>query len=230
MYPYLTIFGHTVTTYGILIIIGFAIGALIGGKLFYMFQGLPQFLELARETGYTVLDYFNDAGLVYYGGFICAILFVFLTAKLLSAPVWGVLDTILPSIPLMQAFGRVGCFTAGCCYGIPSDFGCYFDASPVAPHGVRLLPIQLIESACVLILFFWMIRYGRKKRRPGAVLAIYLIGYGIIRFILEFFRYDAVRGIYAGLSVSQWVSLFLIALGIFFWYGYPRLQSAMQKS
>ena len=246
MYPYLTIFGHTVTTYGILIIAGFAAGAvfclvhrkvnevslvdlvaclfigaagaLVGGKLFYMIQGFPQFLELARETGYTFLDYFNDAGLVYYGGFIGAVLFVLMTAKLIGAPVWSVLDTILPSIPLMHAFGRVGCFTAGCCYGIPSDWGFYFDASPIAPHGVRLLPVQLIESACLLVLFFLMYHYGKQKRLPGKMLAFYLIGYGVIRFILEFFRYDAFRGIYGVFSVSQWVSLALIVLGLFFWF------------
>ena len=123
------------------------------------------------------------------------VLFVLMTAKLVGAPVWSVLDTILPSIPLMHAFGRVGCFTAGCCYGIPSDWGFYFDASPIAPHGVRLLPVQLIESACLLVLFFLMYHYGKQKRLPGKMLAFYLIGYGVIRFILEFFRYDAFRGI-----------------------------------
>ena len=195
MYPYLTIFGHTVTTYGILIIIGFSIGvvvcflrrrinevpisdlaaclfvgaagALLGGKLFYMIQGFPQFLDLARETGYTFMQYFNEAGLVYYGGFIGAILFVLMTAKLVGMPAWAMLDTILPSIPLMHAVGRVGCFSAGCCYGIPCDFGVFFDASPFAPHGVRLLPVQLIESACLLALFFFMLRYGKQKRPPG---------------------------------------------------------------
>lgn len=258
MYPYLTIFGHTVTTYGILIIIGFAIGAivcfarrrineippgdlvaclfigaagaLLGGKLFYMIQGFPQFLELSRETGYTFLQYFNEAGLVYYGGFIGAILFVLMTAKLVGAPVWAMVDTILPSIPLMHAVGRVGCFSAGCCYGIPCDFGVVFDASPIAPHGVRLLPVQLIESACLLVLFFLMLHYGKQKRPPGKVLAFYLVGYGIIRFILEFFRYDAIRGIYGALSISQWISLGLIALGAFFWFLFPQIQIKRKKS
>ena len=249
MCPVTQIFGISVSTYSILIILGFAAGlvcavlrrkineiraddlvaclfiaaagALLGGKLFYMIQGFPQFLELARETGYTVLEYFRDAGLVYYGGFTGAVLFVLMTAKLVGTPVWAMIDTILPSIPLMHAIGRIGCFSAGCCYGLPCGFGVYFDASPFAPHGVRLLPVQLIEAACLLALFFLMLRYGREKRPPGKVLAFYLTGYGIIRFVLEFFRYDAIRGIYGIFSVSQWISLALIALGVFFWFWYP---------
>ena len=249
MYPYVQILGTTVSVYTILVLVGFGLGvlaallrrrindvsitdlltcmliggagALVGGKLFYMIQGLPQFLQLAQNSGYTFLQYFQDAGLVYYGGFVGAVLFLLLAAKLTGAPIWPVIDTVLPSIPLMQAFGRLGCLSAGCCYGVPSDFGFYFDTSPFAPHGIRLFPVQLAESVCVAILFAALVFYGRKKRIPGRVLAFYLIAYGIIRFILEFFRYDSVRGIYAGLSVSQWISIAFIALGFFFRYGYP---------
>lgn len=182
MFPVTQIFSVSVSTYAIFIVIGFAVGllcaflrrringvraddlvaclfiaaagALIGGKLFFMVQGFPVFLAHAREEGYTFLEYFMDAGLVYYGGFIGGIVFLILAAKLIKTPVWAMVDTILPSIPLMHAVGRVGCFSAGCCYGIPCDFGVVFDASPIAPHGVRLLPVQLIESACLLVLFF----------------------------------------------------------------------------
>ncbi|WP_066684687.1 prolipoprotein diacylglyceryl transferase [Christensenella intestinihominis] len=252
MFPVTQIFSVSVSTYAIFIVIGFAVGllcaflrrringvraddlvaclfiaaagALIGGKLFFMVQGFPVFLAHAREEGYTFLEYFMDAGLVYYGGFIGGIVFLILAAKLIKTPVWAMVDTILPSIPLMHAVGRVGCFSAGCCYGIPCDFGVVFDASPIAPHGVRLLPVQLIESACLLVLFFLMLHYGKQKRPPGKVLAFYLVGYGIIRFILEFFRYDAIRGIYGALSISQWISLGLIALGAFFWFLFPQIK------
>lgn len=250
MCPVTQIFGASISTYAIMIIAGFAAGlicavlrrrvngirtddlvaclfiaaagALLGGKLFYMAQGFTGFLQLAKDTGYTFFEYFRDAGLVYYGGFIGGILFLVLAAKLIKTSVWAMLDTILPSIPLMHAIGRAGCFSAGCCYGIPCDFGVFFDASPFAPHGVRLLPVQLIESACLLVLFFFMLHYGKQKRPPGKILAVYLVGYSIIRFVLEFFRYDAFRGIYGIFSISQWVSLALIALGAFFWFCYPK--------
>lgn len=252
MHPMIELFGQPISTYAVMIIIGFALGvavalfrrkingmraddviaclvltaagAMLGGKFFYMAQGFPQFLELARTTGYTFLQYFSEAGLVYYGGFIGGILFLLLAAKVVRVPAWSMLDTVLPSVPLAHALGRVGCLFAGCCYGLPNDtFGFYFNASPFAPHDVRLLPVQLIEAVCVFGLFLFMVCYGRKKRAPGRILSIYLIGYGIIRFILEFFRYDAYRGIYGEFSISQWISLILIALGLFFVFLYPRL-------
>ncbi|MEG2625949.1 MAG: prolipoprotein diacylglyceryl transferase [Christensenella sp.] len=252
MCPITEIFGFSLSTYAILVIVGFVlgiiaailrrkinsvrtdeliacvliagVGALFGAKLFYMAQGFPEFLVRAEQTGYTFLQYFNDAGLVYYGGLIGGILFLFLSAKIIKAPVWGLIDTVLPTIPLMHALGRIGCLMAGCCYGIPSPLGFYFNASPFAPHNVQLLPIQLIEAVCLFALCAFMLWYSRKKRTPGRVLSCYLIGYGIIRFILEFFRYDAYRGIYGAFSVSQWVSLIMIALGFFFVFLYPRIK------
>ncbi len=253
MYPYTQIFGISLSTYGLLIMIGFAFGvavallrrkingvriddtiaclvlaaagALLGGKFFFvaqdMLSGFPEFLERVQSIGF--LSYFAGAGLVYYGGFIGGILFLLLAIKIVRVSPWPMLDTILPSIPLAHAFGRLGCLAAGCCYGIPSEIGFYFNASPFAPHDERLLPIQLIEAVCVFGLFGFMFLYGKQKRTPGRILSIYLIGYGVIRFILEFFRYDAIRGFYGALSVSQWVSLILIALGFFFLLFYPRL-------
>lgn len=252
MCPVITLFGFDVSTYAVLIIIGFcaglavallrhkinglrvddilvclliaAGGALFGAKLFYVVQGFGDFLIRARETGYTFFEYFRDAGLVYYGGFIGGILFLLLGAKVTGAPLWAMVDTVLPSVPLMHAIGRIGCIFAGCCFGMPSNIGFYFNASPFAPHGVKLFPIQLIEALCLLGLFFFMLYYGRKKRENGKVLSLYLIAYGIIRFILEFFRYDAYRGIYGALSISQWVSIVLIALGLFFALAYPKIK------
>ncbi len=256
MYPLTNLFGLSVSTYSLLVIAGFLIGlavalfrkkvygmrtddllaslfiaaggALLGAKLFFVAQGLPGFLANSPHTWEAFVTFFMRAGLVYYGGLIGGILFLLMGAKLVGAPVWGTLDTVLPSVPLMHAIGRIGCFSAGCCFGMPSEFGFYFTASPFAPHDEKLFPIQLAEAACLFALFFFMQRYGREKRAPGKVLSVYLISYGVIRFILEFFRYDKFRGIYGAFSISQWVSLALIGLGLFFWFVYPRLKKGKQ--
>lgn len=208
-------------------------GALIGGKLFYVIQGLPDYFAIGIPAGVSFIDYFNAAGLVYYGGFIGAILMLMLFCKVYKEPFWGVVDSLLPSLPLAQAIGRVGCFLAGCCWGMPYEHGFFISPdSPIAaaPKDVALLPVQLIESACTLALFIAMAVYGRKVRKPGKIFAMYCLGYGVIRFVLEFFRYDAVRGFVGSFSVSQWISLILIALGIFFWFFYRRKPKSAQAA
>ena len=199
MCPVTEIFGFSISTYSLLIIIGFvlgivvaifrrkvngmrvddlitclmitAVGALLGAKLFFMAQGFPDFLARARDTGYTFFEYFSSAGLVYYGGFIGGILFLLLGAKVTGVSVWPLMDTALPSVPLMHAVGRLGCLSAGCCFGVPSEIGFYFDASPFAPHGVKLLPVQLIESLCLFALFFFhgLLRQEKKRTRKGSL-------------------------------------------------------------
>ncbi|MDL2237561.1 prolipoprotein diacylglyceryl transferase [Christensenellaceae bacterium OttesenSCG-928-K19] len=247
MHPFFTILGTQIPAYGTMLLLAYfaalivailrhktngmspldvfvamilaGAGAFLGGKLFAVIQGLPLFFELQATTGLTFYKYFtSQAGMVFYGGFIGCILFILLFCVIYKIPAWKVLDTLLPSLPLAQAIGRVGCFLAGCCYGIPCEHGVYFTNSIVAyiPKDIPLLPVQLIEAACVLGLFIVMVYYGKKARKPGKVLSLYLLGYGVIRFVLEFFRYDAIRGVYGGLSTSQWISILLIALGVYF--------------
>ena len=92
------------------------------------------------------------------------------------------------------------------------DGGIVYHESLFAPNEVPLLPIQLIESACLLGLFALMLFYEKRQKNKYGIVVFYMIGYGIIRFVLEFFRGDALRGSAAGLSTSQWVSIALIAL------------------
>ena len=272
MYPILHLFGQEVPSYGFMLIIAFAaafivamlrhkingiskldtlvamllagVGAFLGGKLFYAIQGLPQFFELQARLNINFLDYLTQyAGLVYYGSFIGCVLMLLLFCVLYKISFWKMIDALLPSLPLAQAIGRVGCFMAGCCYGMPFEHGFVIHSADLAQHDavhsiaglaprdVPLLPVQLIEASCVLALFFIMVYYGRQTRPPGKVFSIYLIGYGAIRFILEFFRYDAIRGFAGGLSISQWVSIILITLGLYFAIFYrPRKKASLPHS
>lgn len=191
------------------------IGALLGGKLFYAVQGIPEFLELSRTQGTTFLEYFSRAGLVYYGGMFGAIGFLFLAGSALHEPHWALFDTVLPSLPLAQAFGRVGCFLVGCCYGIPSPAGLRMNPDGLAPAAEPLVPVQLYESAGVLVLFFVLYHLSARQQPRGRLLSVYLICYGCLRFGLEFLRGDAVRGFLGALSVSQWISLGAVSAGVF---------------
>lgn len=251
MAPVISLFGIEIPSYTLMVLLGFGagflwcafqyrryhlstdvfvasyliagVGAFFGGKIFYAAQGFPQFLELHAQTGLSFLDYFMQGGLVFYGGMAGTLLCILLDAKVFTVPKWDLMDCLLPALPLAQAFGRVGCFLVGCCYGMPSSFGFCMDASAIAPHGIRLLPVQLIESACCIALFLALAHLSKKARPAGFLLGIYLAGYGSARFILEFFRYDRVRGIIGPFSVSQWISMFCIGCAAFlFWQSRKR--------
>lgn len=124
------------------------------------------------------------------------------------------LNPIVPVLPLAHAFGRAGCFFAGCCYGVPTDgiLGVvYTHAIGGAPSGVSLLPIQLLEAGINLAICALLMLFTRHTRTKTFVLPVYVVCYGVARFCLEFYRYDYIRGSLFGLSVSQWIS----AIGVF---------------
>jgi len=129
-----------------------------------------------------------------------------------------ILDSVAVGILIAHGFGRLGCFAAGCCYGIESSlFGIDF------PHGHsvgQVLPTQLYEAGFLFLLAYALHAY---KRFKGREFASYLVGYGVFRFLLEFLRGDD-RGAIVGLftlhgniypSPSQYLSLAMIAIG--FW-------------
>ena len=122
---------------------------------------------------------------------------------------------LVPALPLFHAFGRVGCFLAGCCYGIPAPagwLGVTFPASAVeAPSGVPLLPVQLYEAAGCVLLFLLLDHLTDRGWPGGRLLALYLALYAVFRFLLEFLRGDAVRGSLGPLSTSQVISLAVLA-------------------
>ncbi len=115
---------------------------------------------------------------------------------------------------LFHIFGRIGCFLGGCCYGLPSAWGVVYRYSPVAEaNGLVRFPVQLVEAAWNLVLFLllaWLQRRGSPICCPCIWSSI-----PPARFLLEFFRGDAYRGILLGLSTSQWISLFLFPAALY---------------
>ena len=103
----------------------------------------------------------------------------------------------------------------GCCYGIRADhFGLTFYRSPIAPNGVPLVPVQLMEAGAEFILFVVMACMAIRGERGRSITALWLVCYGITRFLLEFLRGDAYRGFVGALSISQVISLFIMGAGI----------------
>lgn len=152
--------------------------------------------------------------------FLILIKYFFKNEKLQVKPL---MNTIITGVVLAHAFGRIGCFCAGCCYGIPTEsfLGVYFPhghAHELYP-GEEVFPTQLFEAAFCFLLFFALNKLPKLK---GHEVEAYVIGYGIWRFFLEFLRGDD-RGAFIPLitteyntfpTPSQFISLALIVLGI----------------
>ena len=195
------------------------IGAAIGAKVLYIITILPDFISdfhyLFTDTSLFISTYISG-GMVFYGGFIGAVVAVAIYAKVMDISLYDYFPVIIPSFALIHAFGRVGCFFAGCCYGIEVDksIGVMLNNSSVAPHGVYLLPVQLIEAFFEIVIFVILVILSKRVTRKGNLLAYYCLMYAPLRFILEFFRGDVIRGFWGGLSTSQWISIAVLIAAI----------------
>ena len=111
---------------------------------------------------------------------------------------------------------RMDAICAGCCYGVEAaePWGIPFTHAIAAPNGVPLLPVQLYECAAELMIFLFLLWYAPRAASKGGILRAYMLAYAPVRFVLEFFRGDVVRGIYGPLSTSQWISLAVMAAAV----------------
>lgn len=209
-----------IKTYDVFYMLLYAfIGALAGAKVLYLLTSvevywIPQ-LDFTENLKYW-LSLVAGGGLVFYGGLIGALLGALRYILHFKAPVSAMLDSGFAGVPLFHALGRVGCFMAGCCYGVEyhGAFAVTFPESNIgnAPS-VELLPVQLMEAALNIALWAVLFAVYRRTSRRWLVSGLYLTCYGVMRFVLEYFRGDLVRGSVFSLSTSQFISIFVVAAG-----------------
>lgn len=202
------------------------IGLLLGSHLLYALTQLPTLLHLLTEPVSVQMDRWLISvlrcfsGGVYYGGFLGGLAGVTLYARRIAPEHRTTLvDLFALTTPLFHAFGRLGCFLGGCCYGIPCRFGILVEHNPLVPelNGVARFPVQLAEGALNLCLFFLLLHLFRRRQHHGQLVYWYLLLYPVYRFGLEFLRDDAIRGGFWGLSTSQWISILLFAVALGHW-------------
>ncbi|MGB9698401.1 MAG: prolipoprotein diacylglyceryl transferase [Thermodesulfobacteriota bacterium] len=243
MYPVLLKIGSfTLHTYGVLLAIGFLlavlvalkearrvnidpnivmdlafyilISALIGSRLFYVLTNWDEF----RDEPISIFLFWRG-GLVFYGGLIFAFIVGFWYVKKKRLKFTPLADLVAPSIPLGQAIGRLGCFSAGCCYGKPAEIPwavTFRDPQTLAPRGIPIHPTQLYESLATFSIFLILIIMRRRDHFQGKLFWYYLLFYATARFIIEFFRGDP-RGwvIPQILSPAQALSILAAAFALF---------------
>jgi phosphatidylglycerol:prolipoprotein diacylglycerol transferase len=182
----------------------------------------------------------TEGGLVFYGGFIAAVLTAWWILRRRRMAFLPYADTLIPSVAVGQFFGRLGCFAAGCCWGKLCDarlpWAARFPPESLAYQSfaaradpsrflsadrlttLPLHPTQIYESLGELLLFLLLVLVVRpRKRFHGQVMATWLMLYAVLRSAVELFRGDLERGVVAGLSVGQWTSVAIFAAGAAIW-------------
>ncbi len=182
----------------------------LGAKILYWLVEIKQIIANPHYLLETLRE-----GFVFYGALIGGLGGVAIYAAKHKLPYLAFVDLFSPSLVLAHAFGRIGCFFAGCCYGMECDcaISVVFPQGAVAPAGVPLIPTQLMESAFLFLLSFVLIRMLKKEKVFGVVASWYMILYGAWRFVIEFFRDDE-RGFVGALSTSQFISIFAVVAGV----------------
>jgi len=197
--------------------IGLVICSLFGSKLLHLIIHLRSIIESPAS----ILKNFGG-GFVFLGGFLAAILFVIIMDRKYKIGILRLFDIYTPAVALGLGLTRIGCFLSGCCFGVPTDlpWGVTFPAGSFAYRQYHELcpihPTQLYSSlngfGLLVILLLFLKFHG--KRFHGQIFAIFISLYSIFRFLVEFIRGDAGRGIYFGLYTSQIISIGLFFLGI----------------
>ena len=183
------------------------LGVLAGGHLLY---GIVHLDELEHGLAHVF------GGNVFYGGMIGGVVTGWFVHKKKGYPKYPFYDIVGCTIPLFHGFARIGCWLAGCCYGIESEIGfVYTNSMAPGANGICRFPVQLLESACNFVLFFVLYLLFKNEKCKDKLLYVYLGGYAIIRFCMEFLRGDdALRGVWFGISTSQWISMALLVFAI----------------
>ncbi len=205
------------------------LAGVVGARIFYVVQFYDEFFS--GEPWYKVFAIWTG-GLVFYGGFLAAFFAGWWYLKRNKLPVLRVLDTCAAFLPVGMAFGRIGCWLNGCCWGwrckeylpellnrFPVESAIYQAhlasgyVSRAAEKTASVQPIQLFDSMhswVIFLLLWWNLRC---KHPEGTVTFLFVVLYGMGRFTLELLRGDH-HVVYGTITVSQGISLAMIAGGI----------------
>lgn len=222
--PRLMLFGRSVSSFHVCGVIGWIAGITLAFFL-SAHQQLPLWVTGVLAVG-SIATFLalvmamkiatGEENIVYYHHEIAVVAVSALLLWALGAPVLPYLDAVFMGLGLFLACGRVGCLMVGCCHGRPHSWGvCYShdhaDAG-FARHlvGVRLFPIQLVESLFVVGTVAAGMAMVLRGAAPGTALTFYSIAYGLARFSFEFFRGGRARPYWRGFSEAQWTTLGLM--------------------
>ena len=199
------------------------LSGIIGGKILYIITFWQYFGNDLNEKIKNIFTFDTlTSGFVFYGGFMTAIISLYILTRIKNIKFLKLADIMSPAAALAHAIGRIGCFSAGCCHGKPTQsiFGVIFSnpQSLVKREylNIPIHPTQLYESFGNVLIFLFLNFILSKKyfKKDGYVFMLYIILYSFLRFIVELYRGDE-RGItYLNLSQAQFISILAITASI----------------
>ncbi len=193
------------------------LGVVIGGRLGYVFFYKPEYYAAHPLEIFAVWK----GGMSFHGGLLGVLGAVALFGRRRKWPFLEMTDIIAPCVPLGLASGRIGNFINGELWGRPADPGLPW--AMVFPQSGTMVPrhpsplYQFALEGVLLFVLLWL--YARTERKRGQVSGAFLVGYGIFRFIAEYFREpDAFLGLLAlGMSMGQWLCVPMVLAGVAMW-------------
>lgn len=226
MHPTLiTIDSFSIHTYGVFVVIGFLAGialamrearrigddpamildlsfyiliwAIVGSRIFYIFMNYQDYsghlLEVVKLW---------KGGLAFQGGLLASGLTLVWYVRKHKTSLKRLADILAPSAAIGQAFGRMGCFFAGCCYGKETHVPwaiTFNHPESLAPIGIPLHPTQLYHAFSLFLIFLILTGVAKVKRSEGQVAWVYLLLHSVQRFIIELFRGDTRKWLFSDL-------------------------------
>ncbi|MFQ5776897.1 MAG: prolipoprotein diacylglyceryl transferase [Terriglobia bacterium] len=200
-----------------------ALAGLLGAKLFLV---VSEWRFYSENLGQLFTLSTLNAGGVFQGGLLFAVAVVIVYAWRNKLDFSSLGDVYAPGLALGHVFGRLGCFSAGCCWGKPADvpwavtFTNPYSAKIVGvPLGIPLHPTQLYEALVEAAIFGLLVLLWRRRSFPGQIFASYLMLYAAARFVIEFYRGDPRGAAFfeGALSLPQVLSVGLFVAASLFW-------------
>ena len=193
------------------------LGVILGGRLGYVFFYKPDYY---LSNPMEILAIW-EGGMSFHGGFLGVLLVCFVYGRFKGWKFFDVMDFVAPCVPTGLAAGRLGNFINGELWGRVADpslpWGMVFRGAGDLPRHPSQV-YQFLMEGVLLFVLLWL--YARKPRATGRVSAVFLFGYGVFRFIAEFFREpDAHLGLLTlGMSMGQWLCVPMIVGGVGLWW------------
>ncbi len=208
------------------LLLGGIAATLLGSRTLYLVQNWHSL------HSWTDIFAIADGGLSIMGGILSCIIWVLFFSITHHIPALPLFDTLVLYVPMLQAFGRLGCFCAGCCHGTTCTAWfavTYTDPKSFAPLHIPLHPTQLYSALTLLAICFTLYLIAQRKPAPGTLLAVYLLLSGSERFVIDFWRADRefISHQYFKLfSLHQWLALLFIMVAFVLLVFIPRLRSS----
>jgi len=174
---------------------------IIGARIFYIIENFHYYFKNPFE-----IIMLQHGGLSWYGGLFAGIIFAAFYIKKRNLALYKIFDLISPFLALGQAIGRIGCLLNGCCFGSVYISGLYFWA-----HNLIIIPIQIISSGILILIFLILRLFQNKPHREGQIFFLYLLLYALKRFFVEFWRKDN-PAFFLGFSLFQIISIAILIL------------------